>query len=134
MGEREPKLCLEFQNNYAHGRKAIMEQALEKALQWQTSIENETEVVNGRTYVGPHKWIVCLVGSEAYSVKQFMSIHDRELKRNQNLSISIMGLSSDPLSPMVVQDYKSLTRLTYEGNYVNLVDVDKADILASQFL
>ena len=63
-----------------------------------------------------------------------MSIHDRELKRNQNLSISIMGLSSDPLSPMVVQDYKSLTRLTYEGNYVNLVDVDKADILASQFL
>ena len=45
-----------------------------------------------------------------------------------------MGLSSDPLSPMVVQDYKSLTRLTYEGNYVNLVDVDKADILASQFL
>ena len=38
------------------------------------------------------------------------------------------------MSPMVVQDYKSLTRLTYEGNYVNLVDVDKADILASQFL
>ena len=45
-----------------------------------------------------------------------------------------MGLSSDPLSSMVVQDYKNLTRSTSEGNYVNIVDVEKADILAAQFL
>lgn len=34
MGEREPKLCLELQNNFAHGRRNRLEQALEKALQW----------------------------------------------------------------------------------------------------
>lgn len=49
--------------------------------------------INGRTYVGPHKWIVCLLGDDVYAVNQFNLKHKEKLSRQQNMSISIMALS-----------------------------------------
>ena len=135
MSEREPELLLYGTNAYASGRRNRLEQALEKALQWQTALEGEPVEVNDHVYQGPHKWIVCLVGSDSYAVKQFTASHQKRFadKQNQNLSISVMALSSDPLGT-IARDYQLLAASTSEGNYINIVDVDKADIVAGQFL
>ena len=106
---------------------------MEKALQWQTGLESEPVEVNDRAYQGPHKWIVCLVGSDAYAVKQFTASHQKRFADTGNLSISVMALSSDPLGT-IARDYQLLATSTSEGNYINIVDVDKADIVAGQFL
>lgn len=79
-------------------------------------------------YYGPHKWIVCLVGSDAYSVKQFTASHQNLFRKTKNLSISVVALSSDPLGS-IAKDYQRLAGSTSEGNFVNIVDVDKADIV-----
>ena len=61
------------------------------------NIEDTREKVNDRVYVGPHKWIVCLIGSDIYTVQDFMLKNKRSLSRKENLHISIMGLSAEPL-------------------------------------
>ena len=106
---------------------------MEKALQWQTALEGEPVEVHGHAYRGPHKWIVCLVGSDSYAVKQFTASHRNRFTNMQNLSISVMALSSDPLGT-IAGDYQLLAASTSEGNYINIVDVDKADIVSGQFL
>ena len=50
-----------------------LENALELALSWQNKVENETYKINGHDYFGPHKWIVCIIGSDVYTVKDFES-------------------------------------------------------------
>ena len=50
--------------------------ALETALEWQEGIENTVVTKNGYNYVGPHKWIVCLIGSSSYSIT--MLLHDQK--------------------------------------------------------
>lgn len=42
-------------------------------------------------------------------------------------------MSNEPLK-MHVHEYDNLTHLTSEGNYVNIVDIEKADTIANQFL
>ena len=50
-----------------------LQHALQMALDWQDGIENTTELINGYQYVGPHKWIVCLIGSTEYTVQLFLA-------------------------------------------------------------
>ena len=46
-----------------------LELALEKALEWQnTLVQDYTTRINGRDYIGPHKWVLCLLGSDIYAV------------------------------------------------------------------
>ena len=46
-----------------------LERALEQAYEWQNNlVPDEEKVVNGKVYVGPHKWIVCLLGDDVYAV------------------------------------------------------------------
>lgn len=46
-----------------------LERALEQAYEWQNNlVPDEEKVVNGHSYVGPHKWIVCLLGDDVYAV------------------------------------------------------------------
>ena len=72
MREREPGLLLQGFGQGAKSSDKRLEIALEKALRWQTTLVDDTEVKqNGHTYTGPHKWIVCLIGSDAYSVGTF---------------------------------------------------------------
>ena len=42
-----------------------------------------------------------------------------------------MGLSNEPLT--FAQDYRTLAHSTSEGNYVNIVNNEKADSIAEQF-
>jgi len=50
------------------GQSWYLQQALQKALEWQESLDDMAVTKNGYSYIGPHKWIVCLIGSSAYSV------------------------------------------------------------------
>ena len=54
--------------------------------------------MNDRLYIGPHKWIVCLIGGDCYTVEDFSTKYKKSLDRKNNLSISILGLSVDPFS------------------------------------
>ena len=110
-----------------------LEKALTKALNWQmTRVQDKKVVINDHTYFDPHKWIVCLIGSDLFSVSRFIEEHSKKLKNAANLSVSIMGLSSDPLRNNV-KDYKKLCLATREGMYVNIVNKEKSDRVAKQF-
>ena len=75
-----------------------LEIALEKALEWQIKLVEDTPVtINNKTYVGPHKWIVCLIGSDIYMVNDLLTRHQHTIRKRPNLSISVLGLSSKPL-------------------------------------
>ena len=46
-----------------------LERALEKAYDWQNNlVQNFQTTVNNKIYIGPHKWIVCILGDDVYSV------------------------------------------------------------------
>ena len=109
-----------------------LEIALEKALRWQNTLADDySEVRNGHTYHGPHKWIFCLIGSDIYSVSTFSSQFDNALKA-PNLSISIAALTGDALQMRGVE-YKALTNKTSEGNFINIVKKAEADSHLSDF-
>ena len=105
---------------------------MEKALAWQMNLEDTKETVNNHVYKGPHKWIVCLIGSDSYTVNDFILKHKQSIKNKTNLSISILGLSGDPLE-MHTKDYKQLTSSTREGEFLNIVKKETADRCAKQF-
>ena len=54
-----------------------LENALKQALSWQNKIDNEPVQINNHTYFGPHKWIVCLLGSDTYDISNFISDHEK---------------------------------------------------------
>ena len=62
-------------NSRTFFRRQKFQQALEKAIQWQRAIENEHIRINNYNYLGPHKWIICLLGSDIYPVDNFISTH-----------------------------------------------------------
>ena len=140
---------IEYVFNYEEGHrqkssKTIrLERALEKAYEWQNTLAPDFEkVAHGRTYCGPLKWIVCLLGDDIYSVNQFMLNHKESLARAPStsssrkvlntVSISIMTLTSE-VKTYHARDYRTLCGLTREGIYVNIVDRDGADKVASRF-
>ena len=51
------------------------------ALEWQRSLATQTTVVNGTTYFGPHKWIICLVSRGNYHIKQFLKDNGDQLRK-----------------------------------------------------
>ena len=96
------------------------------------NIEDTREKVNDKVYVGPHKWIVCLIGSDSYTVKDFMLKNQKLLAKKENLHISIMGLSGEPFRQHT-QDYIKLTKLTREGSFISVVKKETADTCARRF-
>ena len=62
-------------------------------MSWQDRIDDEPVVINNHTYFGPHKWIVCLLGSDRYDVSNFTSDNKKVLQFSANLSISMMALT-----------------------------------------
>ena len=88
--------------------------------------------VNDIRYVGPLKWIVCLLGDDIYSVNKFSLNHKAHLSRQQNMSISIMTLSAEA-KRYHSKDYRTLCEHTKDGTHVNIVDKASADILAERF-
>ena len=90
--------------------------------------------VNGKIYVGPHKWIVCLLGDDVYAVNQFRLNNRDRLVRSQNVSISIMTLSAEPKSKDYhSKDYHELSSLTKEGLFVNVTSKEENDRVVERF-
>ena len=117
-------------------RRQRLDKALQKALDWQTDrVEDTPYTINEHTYYSPHKWIICLIGSDIYPVSSFLMHHRHKLQQAANLSISIMGLSDEPLHHEHVKDYRRLCISTREGMYLNIVDKDaqKVDDLVEKF-
>lgn len=87
-------------------------------------------------YVGPLKWIVCLVGSNGYSAGTFISSNQIRLQNMPNLSVSVMALSEMPLGTKTCREYRKLSEQTSEGTFCNLVDIgdkDKTRLLFEKF-
>ena len=62
----------ESMQNRTYFRRQKLQKALEKAIRWQQDIETQPIRINGNNYFGPHKWIICLLGSDAYTVDDFI--------------------------------------------------------------
>ena len=90
-------------------------------MEWQTTVQDSATEHNNHMYVGPHKHIVCLIGSCDYSASHFMTDYAEKVRKSQNLNISIMGLSSNPFTDHT-NDYNELVKLTPEGVFVNITD------------
>ena len=98
MSNREPQIMLSQFDQLGTSKQKRLEKALEKALAWQNMIEDKSTKINDKLYIGPHKWIVCLIGGDCYTVEDFSMKYSKTLQRKTNLSISILGLSVDALS------------------------------------
>ena len=113
--------------------KNKLDKALTKALDWQMNKVDDTGFEkNGHVYWGPHKWIVALVSSDHYSVNGFIFNNESRVRRAENLSISMMGLTSSPMDHNV-SDYRDLCNSSSEGNFVNVVDKDKCQDVMKEF-
>lgn len=102
-----------------------LETVLKEAMRWQEEIQDKEvrKQSHGHAYLKPHKWIVCLIGSDAYSVKDFITAHGAKVREKKNLNISILGLSGEPFDmEHHGNHYKELTMLTRKGVYLNIVD------------
>jgi hypothetical protein len=56
------------QNHNSWSREQWLSQALLTAMEWQSSIQDTQKVKNNHVFIGPHKHIVCLVGSCEFSI------------------------------------------------------------------
>ena len=121
MSNKEPQIMLSQFDELGTSKQKRLEKALEKALAWQNMIEDKITKINDRVFIGPHKWIVCLIGGDCYTVEDFSMKYSRTLQRKTNLSISILGLSVDALSQHTNQ-YIHLTQKTKRGQYLNIVE------------
>ena len=72
-----------FASGSGESSKTIrLESALEKAYEWQNTLVPNFEVTtHNNVYIGPHKWIVCLLGDDIYSINQFRLKHQDRLVR-----------------------------------------------------
>jgi len=60
--------------------------------------------------------------------------NESRLKRAENLSISIMGMSSLPMQHNKnVSEYRELCEKTSEGTFLNVVDKEKCSDIMSHF-
>ena len=93
-------------------------------MDWQTQkVDDFAELINDNVYVGPHKWIVCLVGSNNCVPSTFMTSNESIFNNMPNLSISVMCLSEIPVEKRFAEGYEKLTKSTSEGIFFNLTDI-----------
>jgi len=115
------KRKLDSKSNQPEGSKRKLESALFQALEWQRSLVAESTIeVNCRSYVGPHKWIICLLGHGNYYIKQFLNDKGEFLREQDRLSISVLGLSVNPFSESEAKNMSELTCSTSEGVFANI--------------
>lgn len=105
--------------------ETFLDRALNKALEQQSQLVSDIEIEkNGHKYSGPHKHIVAIVGSDNYSTHYFVQTQKKKIESMENLSISILGLSSSPLQNHS-NDFVELAKMTSEGTYMMLTDRSK---------
>ena len=68
ISESEPSSILK-DNKFSESK---LQEALDKAMTWQQEIEDSTIRINNYTYFSPHKWIVCLIGSDTHNIGKFI--------------------------------------------------------------
>ena len=79
-------------------------------------------MINDNVYVGPHKWIVCLIGKNGCVPTVFMSSNESVFNNMPNLSISVMCLSEEPVDKRFAHHYEQMVMSTSEGVFFNLTD------------
>lgn len=84
-------------------------------------------------YVGPHKWIVPVLGSDSYSIAGFKMQNKDTLRNHKNLNIAILSYSPYPNVSHNVKDYQEVTKMTHQGTFLNVVDKRKAPALTRRF-
>ena len=55
--------------------------------------------MNDNVYYGPHKWIVCIIGSDDFAIStEFIEIVEKNAKKEDrnNVNIAILAVSKDP--------------------------------------
>ena len=73
----------------------LLEDALYTAIKWQRlKVTKTSETINDVEYVGPHKWIVCLLGSDNSSVRRIQKITDADPALLRDVSISILAMTN----------------------------------------
>ena len=87
-----------------------------------THVLNEYSEINEHGYYGPHKYIVCLLGSDDHQLTRFIATHQNYLEKTRNLSVSIMAFGTESLENDIIRDYRKLCYQTSEGLFVNVVD------------
>ena len=114
-----------FNREGSNSAKMIrLERALEKAYDWQNNlVQNFQTTVNNKIYIGPHKWIVCILGDDVYSVNQFRLNNQARLAGQKNMSISIMTMTAEAKDKKHrSKDYHELTELSRKGLFVSVVE------------
>ena len=107
---------------------------MQTALDWQTMKVNDTaETINDYVYIGPHKWIVCLIGSNGCVPNTFMSSNESILNNMPNLSISVMCLSEAPVEKRLADGFEQMAMATSEGVFFNMTDIYRKEENASAF-
>ena len=96
-------------------------------------VENQEFTVGNRTYYGPHKWIIAVLGSDNYSVTNFKMQNKESLKGHKNLNISVLSYSPYPNASHNVKDYLELTKMTHQGIFLNIVDRRSGAALSELF-
>lgn len=93
--------------NFKHVGRNRLQTALQTALDWQTmKVDDSAETINDYVYVGPHKWIVCLIGSNGCVPNTFMSSNESVLNNMPNLSISVMCLTETPVERRLADGFE----------------------------
>ena len=62
-------------------KKRRLEEALNEAMSRQSELLDTEVIVNGHTYLKPHKQIVCLIGQDAYPLTNFISKQNQKIKK-----------------------------------------------------
>ena len=92
-------------------------------------------MVNKNNYYGPHRWIICLLGQGNWFVKQFLNDKGDYLRKQDHLSISVLGLSDTRFTEVEVQTMQELTNSTVEGMFTNITRRDAyGEELAKQWI
>lgn len=84
-------------------------------------MHEETTNVNGIDYIGPHKWIICLLGNDRRQVKRIQPFFKGEQPEfRKQLSISILALTNTP-TKRHTYEYQALAESTRSGVFTNVV-------------
>merc|ERR1711957_214472 len=99
--------------------QARLNQSLLKAIEWQHNIATEKVQHLGHEYDNPHKWIICLLGDDNFTLNS----NSVKNAANQKVNISILGLRSEEFG-IRSKDYWQVCDDTEEGVFVNIKKKD----------
>lgn len=105
-----------------------LNQALLKAIDWQHEIPNEKVSHMSHSYDNPHKWIICLIGQDSFTLYR----ERVQSAAKKKVNISIIGLRSEMFTATRAKAYTQVCEDTEEGVYVNIQKKDPKSTVLEQ--